>query len=474
MIKAYPMKIAILGFGREGKSTLAFLQKSKALIGDEVWILDKNRSIKIPRGVHSALGKNSLKNLGLFDIIFRSPGIPYNLPEFVRTRKTGVLFSSATKLFFGAVSHLSSVNSRLLVIGITGTKGKGTTSTILYNILKSAGKDVFLVGNIGTPALNILPRLQSLITHRKSKVIGHKSDVFVIMELSSFQLQDLETSPHIALITEMFPDHQDSHKSLSEYYGAKANIARYQTKSDKVFYFAHNKIGKETAAHGKGKKIAVNPYTPNSRELGNKIRKNIRIPGEHNFKNVFMATVVAKYLGIPTHTIIQTIKKFKSNEHRLEFVRRIRAHPRRNPRTSAVIEFYNDSASTNPHTTAAAINAFPSQSKILIAGGRDKNLNYDYKSLAQALNNSNTKLVVLIGENKKRIARVIKNSGVPIKFAKDLKEAIKLTYQFSTFYIPHSTFSIIFSPGAKSFDLFENYAERGKEFKKIVKKLTSH
>ena len=340
------MKLAILGFGREGKSVLNFLRKSKTLRGDEIFILDKNPNIKIPKSVHAITGKNCLKHLRGIDVVFRSPGIPYNLPELQRARKTGVLFSSATKLFFGAISHESIVNSHLLVIGITGTKGKGTTATILYNILKNAGEDVFLAGNIGIPALDLIPKIESRVTNRKSVVKSHKS-VFVILELSSFQLQDLEVSPSIAVVTDVFPDHQDSHKNLAEYYNAKTRIARYQKKTDSVFFMANNAMSRQIASKSKGRKIAVDEKT-----FSLFSEKDLKIRGDHNFKNAAMAATVAKNLGVATRVIVESVKKFAGTEHRLEFVRRIGG-----------VEFYNDSASTNPHTTAAAIRAFATSDK---------------------------------------------------------------------------------------------------------------
>ena len=173
------MKLAILGFGREGQSIFKFLQnrglaRVKTRIDadsisvnqhksalDEIWVLDKNPDIRIPRGVKTQLGKGYLKHLERFDIIFRSPGIPYTLPEIQKAKKTGVEISSPTKLFFELCPAK--------IIGVTGTKGKGTTSTLIYKILKAAGKDVFLAGNIGTPALDILSKTQMLADKNADK-----------------------------------------------------------------------------------------------------------------------------------------------------------------------------------------------------------------------------------------------------------------------------------------------------------------
>lgn len=425
------MKIAILGFGREGKAVLNFLKKSPKYKNAEISILDK------------VLNNDYLKNLTQFNIIFRSPGVPYNLPEIQKAIKKGAVFSSATDLFF---QNTKKVGCK--IIGITGTKGKGTTSTLLHKILKSAGKNAYLVGNIGKPAIEILPKL-----NKKS---------IVIFELSSFQLQGLKYSPDIAVVLNIFEDHLDSHKNFAEYIEAKANIARWQKKSDKILYDAGNKWSRWIVQKSHAKKI---PVLPNDFKLLK--LEDLKIHGEHNLKNIAIAAAVAKTLGINQEIIKKVIKNYRGMEHRLELVYS-------NILKNVGINFYNDSASTNPYTTAAAIRAFPSQPKILICGGKDKNL--DYSLLAKALKNSNTKLVILFGENKKKIAKVIfriKNKELRIKEVKNLKQAVNLAYKTGKSLIHNSYFIIhvLFSPGAASFDMFKDYKDRGKKFKEIVKLL---
>jgi len=464
---------------------------------EEIWVLDKNKDLKLPRGIHAHLGPHYLERLTEFDVIFRSPGIPYFLPQIQAAQKRGVIISSATKLFFeqlrGLMRTLRGQSQKTfspVIIGITGTKGKGTTCTLLYKMLKAAhatgstsspqassprpelgtkagqaGKDVYLAGNIGAPALNLLSKTHNLTPK-----------TYVILELSSFQLQDLETSPHIAAVLDIFPDHQDAHKNLAEYYGAKANIARHQTKRDSIFFFSHNALSRALARKSPGKKIGVDEkrfrlFSPSA----------VRLAGAHNFKNAVMAATIARSLGVPRATIVRIVKSFKGNEHRLELVRVIRMNSGRSGR---VIKFYNDSASTNPHTTAAAIRAFSSKTynlkpktsaTILIAGGRSKV--HDYQPIRKALN-AETKLVILIGENRKEIARAIRSSGVPFVFAKTLRDAVMravrearvIGHRLSVIG-PHTAACVLFSPGSASFDMFKDYAARGKQFKKIVKQL---
>jgi len=493
------IKIAILGFGREGQSVLRFLKargfariatrintdkyprasashlrQSAVRHGSpqaerEIWILDKNPKSVSGIGYRvsgTRSGKDYLKNLADFDLIFRSPGVPYNLPELRRARRSGVQFSSATKLFFQEITHLKPHTSNLTprIIGITGTKGKGTTSTLLYNILKAhrqssgqaAGKSVFLAGNIGKPALDIL----SGDNQRKS--------AYVILELSSFQLQDLKISPRIAVVLDVFPDHQDNHLNLKEYYEAKTNVARFQHPDGKTFFFRDSRLSKQVANHGRGKKIGVDP-----RRFTMFKPHDLKMPGYHNFKNAVMAATVAQSLGIPRKVILKTVKNFRGLEHRLELVRTIMVRQAHH-KNKSTIYFYNDSASTNPHTTAAAIRAFPSQPKILIAGGQDKGLNY--KPLAEALKNSDTNLVVLFGENKNKIKRQVANSGIRIVTCENLRVAIKIAYRFAKNLPPTAHYLlptvVLFSPGAASFDMFKNYADRGRQFKKLVRNLT--
>ena len=452
------MKIAILGFGREGKAVLKFLKKSTQYKRAEISILDKK------------LNKNYLDNLADFDVVFRSPGVPYNLPEIQSAIKKGVKFSSATNLFFDIIRRPIQtkhglmqtirisprqvrVSPRPLIIGITGTKGKGTTSTLLYKILKATKKDVYLAGNIGKPAIEILPKL--------------KKDSIVILELSSFQLQDLNPSaggPDIAVVLNIFEDHLDSHKNFNEYVNSKANIAKWQKKSDKIFYDASNKWSRWIAQKSKAAKIPVYSFQ-HSQEYENEIYlKNLKIHGEHNLKNVAMATTVAQSFGIKPEIIKKVVENYRGMEHRLELVN---SKILKNLR----INFYNDSASTNPYTAVAAVLAFPNQPKILICGGKDKNL--DYAPLTKALKNSNTKMVILFGENKEKIKKVISKQKLVIREVKNLNHAIQLAYKVAKSLVTNCQLpvTILFSPAAASFDMFKDYKDRGDKFKEIVKGL---
>jgi UDP-N-acetylmuramoylalanine--D-glutamate ligase len=421
------MKLAILGFGREGKALRTYLQRKYPK--QRIAILDKK------------IDPDYLKNLGDFDVIFRSPGVPYNLSEVQKALKKGVKFSSSTKVFFNEVAK----TKKGIIIGITGTKGKGTTSTLLFNILKAAKKDVHLAGNIGTPALAILSKL--------------KKNSIVILELSSFQLQGLGASPKIAAVLDVFPDHMDIHKNMKEYLEAKSEVARHQKKGDIIFFNSDNKTSALIAAKSKAKRVPVsekkfNLFSP----------EDLKIVGSHNFKNAVMAAEISLYLGVNPEIIKAAIKKYRGLDYRLELVKEIKVRDK-------IVRIYNDSASTNPDTTAAAIKAFR-QPVFLIAGGKDKKL--DYKTVYKALQRSSVKEVVLFGENKNKIKEAIRDSGVKINIAGDLLTALNEALNAAKRYLisnPEKRAEIVFSPGATSFDMFKDYEDRGGKFNDLVREL---
>jgi len=435
------MRVAILGFGREGKSLLKFLKKSLPA-GRQV-LKFKNAKISI---LDQKFDKNYLKNLSRFDIIFRSPGLPYTLPKLYRARSSGVEVSSATKLFF-SLAH----PYRKKLIGITGTKGKGTTSTLLTQILRNCGRKVILAGNIGKPMLDILPDIK-------------KAD-YVILELSSFQIQDLPQSPHIAVVLDVFPDHLDEHKTLREYYESKVNIGRFQRKSDAIFYFANNPLTKKIALKSPAKKFPVYPKENTPK------------------KNYGMAAAVARYLKCSESAIQKAIKNFRGLEHRLELVKTIsiRQKSYANVLKNIRMDFVNDSAATNPGATAAAIYTFK-EPLILIAGGRSKI--HDFSPMTKAIKEAkNLQMVILFGENKREIRDAIRKefnkskrtTAAPhIVLKPNLKSALELAYRFARPLVASGYWSntvVLFSPASASFDQFKNYADRGKTFKKFVRML---
>jgi len=419
-------KIVILGFGREGRALLSFLKK-EGVKPSQITICDK--SVVGAKGIAIQTGEGYLNGLDRFDIVFKSPGIPTALPEIHKIMLRGVL-NSPTNLFFDLCKGT--------IIGVTGTKGKGTTSTMLYNILKAAKKRVFLLGNIGKPALEYVRR------------IG-KGDV-VVMELSSFQLQHLKKSPHIAIVLDVTVDHLDHHKNAKEYRDAKRSIVAYQKKGDIAILDVDSSTARLFAKHTKAK----------VRYFGSKkktwiIEQDVCIPGAHNLKNASAAVLAAECVGISHEMILKGLKKFKGNEHRLEFVKEKNG-----------VRYYNDSAATNPDATIAALRAFETP-KILIVGGRNKG--FSYEELAREIQQSVIRGVVLLGENKKIVfdeLRKLKDTRLTKKIVlvDSLSDAVG---HASSIAQPGDV--VCYSPAAASFDMFRNYEERGKKFKSALSAL---
>lgn len=455
MIDFSGKKIAVLGLGIEGEDVCEFLLKHGATditIFDQKTAKKLGKAFKKFKGLKFRLGKDYLKD-GLigFNIIFRSPAFKLSLPEIQAAKKAmpagrqaGVEISSATKLFFQLCPGK--------IIGVTGTKGKGTTATLIYRILREAGKKVFLAGNIGEPALQLLSKLD-----KKS---------WVILELSSFQLQDLDKNPQIAVVLFITSEHLDYHKNTAEYIEAKTNIVRYQKKSNfcvlnadslvsasfskltpaRVYFFSRQQ--KTNGAYIKNKKIYVFDQLIGS-------VSEIKLRGEHNWDNVCAAATAGKLVGIDNESIKKVIFSFSGLEHRLELVREKKG-----------ISFYNDSFSTTPETAIAAIKSF-NQPIILIAGGSEKGSNY--VQLGQEIAENPVKILILIGQMAKKIKEAALNAGFSGKVIEDLnsmKEIVETAFQEAKIGDV-----VLLSPACASFGMFANYKDRGKQFKKYVKAL---
>ena len=403
---------------------LDFLKKEEVKLS-QITVCDKG--MVEMKGVSIQTGEEYLKNLDRFDIVFKSPGIPTILSEIQKVLKKGNVLSSPTNLFFDLC--------RGTIIGVTGTKGKGTTATMLYSILKTARRKAFLLGNIGKPAL---------LDVRKIK----KGDI-VIMELSSFQLQHLKKSPHIAIVLDVTVDHLDHHKNVKEYRDAKKSIVVYQKKGDIAILDADSAVVRSFAKHTKAKVLY----------FGNKEKtwitsSDIQVPGAHNIKNASAAALAAERMGVSREVILKGLKRFKGNEHRLEFVR-----------GKDGVRYYNDSAATNPDATIAALRAFNAP-KVFIIGGRNKG--FSYAGLAKEIQENTMRGVVLLGETKKVVfdeLKKLKDRGLmkKVMVVESLSDAVG-----NASSIAQAGDVVIYSPSATSFDMFRDYDERGKKFKEII------
>lgn len=445
-MKTENVRIGIIGFAREGKSLADFLYE-RLKGSSEITFLDR-KTIKAgdrDKRFRYKTGKDYLSTLTSFDVVFRSPGVPFLTAEIQAAKKSGVAISSVTNIFFQEIHALREKKRSEYpkIIAVTGTKGKGTTATLIYSMLKKAGRKVVLAGNIGVPMLDVLAQA--------------KRSEFIVLELSSFQLQDLKHSADVAVLVPVSPDHLDHHKTMAEYVNAKAQLTKTQAKGCRAYCVSGNKLSEKIVSFSPGKKTFVQPekftlFSPS----------DLTVPGMHNFENAVLAATVAGDLGIDMSAIVSAARAFKGLPHRLEFVRKLSA------KGSHVLVF-DDSAGTNPITSVAAARAFSIPSVVMI-GGVGK---VSYAPLRE-LKKTNASAVVLFGrdgkEAKKFIPRHIQAVTVPGKdFSKIVKVATDLSLSLSREL--HSDVALLFSPASASFDMFENAYQRGDLFQELVKKM---
>ncbi len=411
-------KTLILGFGREGKATLDYYKKHYP--NTEIGITDQND------------GENYLERLKDYDVIIKSPGIPY-LPEIKAAQKQGKTITSATQIFFE--------NFKGKIIGVTGTKGKSTSASLIYEVLKKGGMDAHLVGNIGKPALDLLDQLNE--------------NSIVVYELSSFQLEDLEKSPQLAVITNIYPEHLDHHKDFSLYQKAKSNITMFQKKHDYLIYNQDIPELKYIAQKTQAKKI---PFSKKDRQMVLDLIHKDTVPllGEFNLLNIVPAIIIGRLFNVKDNKIEAAIINFKPLPYRLEFITEARR-----------IRFYNDSLSTIPQATIQALSALGENVETLIAGGYDRGL--DYSVLGEAIARSNVKTLILFPDTGVKIWEALKkySKKLPQRFdILDMKKAVEIAFAQTK-----SGKIVLLSPASSSFNIFEDYEDRGNQFKDWVKKL---
>jgi UDP-N-acetylmuramoylalanine--D-glutamate ligase len=424
------MNVAIIGYGAEGKSALAYWQKR----GEAVTVCDVKTDIQLPDGVTPQLGPGFLDNLDQFDLIVRSPGIK---PSMIKTAKP---VTSVTREFFA--------NCPVPIIGVTGTKGKGTTSSLIAKILETAGHKVWLGGNIGVPPLDFLEQ------------IGENDKV--VLELSSFQLIDLTQSPQVAAMLMLSADHLDYHSDEDEYHQAKANIYRYQQPADRAVYNAGDKVTSRLVELSPGQHV---PYgSPEGAHVADgwvcfgseKIIAvgEVGLIGEHNLENICAALASTRHLVADVQPIAQAIKDFKGLPHRLEFVGALEN-----------VRYYDDSFSTNPMATVVGVKAF-AEPKVLIVGGYNRAI--EIKEMVDAIASSGVKHAILIGETAQQIAEMLATIGFKNYELgpRTMPEIVALAKSRAT-----AGDVVLLSPGFASFDMFENYKVRGELYQAAVKAL---
>jgi UDP-N-acetylmuramoylalanine--D-glutamate ligase len=433
------MKIAIVGFDVEGRATFDYLTK---LGNHQLTICDENPDVEVPAGTPAQLGPNYLHGLEAFDVIVRTPGLH---PRKILDLNPGVeeRLTSHLNLFYGACPTQN-------IIGITGTKGKGTTSSLVAKMLEASGKTVFLGGNIGVPPLTFADKLDE--------------SSWVVLELSSFQLIDARYAPHIAACLMVVPEHLNWHADFAEYVRAKAQLFVHQTADDTAIYFVGNETSKEIAEHSKGQKIPYfaepGAYVQDGQIIidGQSICRvdELKLLGEHNWQNACAAVTIVWQAARDVAAIRSVLTTFSGLEHRLEFVREV-----------ANVKYYNDSFGTTPETAIVAIKAF-SEPKVIVLGGSDKGA--DYTELANVVASSNVRSALLIGETAPKLRAALDAAGfIGIRDGgTNMQEIMQNT---ATVAQPGDV--VLLSTANASFDMFHDYKDRGEQFKQAVQGLDS-
>lgn len=448
-------RVAIIGLGVSNVPLLKYFYDLKA----QVTVFDNRTIEEIPKDIMDKItqynfefsfGKDSLTKLNNFHLILRSPSCMPNQPALEQETKRGAIVTSEIELLLKMVP--------CKVIGVTGSDGKTTTTSLIYEILKQAGYHCYLGGNIGTPLFTKLKEMNT--------------EDIVVLELSSFQLMQMEVSPDIAVITNVSPNHLNVHKSYEEYIEAKKNIFLNQEEKGMVVLNYDNEITKEMAKQANGKVVFFSSKTKLEdgiildneviKECEDKLRKHlvsvdkVKLRGTHNYENICAAIAATKTL-VDTEQIVEAICEFNGVAHRLELVRQING-----------VKWYNDSIGTSPTRTIAGLQAFEEEI-ILIAGGYDKHL--DYQPMAKPVVDK-VKGLILVGQTADKIFEAVKEQleeekkQLDIYLCNELSQTVQIANK-----IAKSGQIVLFSPASASFDMFKNFEERGDKFKELVNQL---
>ena len=395
-------------------------------------------------------GENSLDKLIGFDIIFRSPSCRPDTPQIVKELERGAVLTSeiemVLKLTLGKI------------IAVTGTEGKTTTTSLIHAIIQKSGKRCFFGGNMGRPIF--------------TQIKDMTSDDIVILELSSFQLMEVDKSADIAVVTNIYPDHLNVHKSYEEYRETKENIFRYQNESGITILNYDNEFTREFAKDAKGNVVFFSSkerlndgyiydntdetikYCENGVRRHIIKKSDIKLRGIHNYENICAALAATSSI-VDVDTQIKAIEEFVGVEHRLEFVRELEG-----------VKWYNDSIGTSPASTIAGLNSF-NEDIVLLAGGSDKGL--DYTEIGEVIAKK-VRVLILTGPTSEKIEQATKKAlngkSIEIYYPTNMQEAVNLAKEVS-----QKGDVVLLSPASASFDLYKNFEERGNKFKELVKEL---
>lgn len=436
-------KIFILGMARSGFEAARLLAKDNEVLITDIkeQPIDQVETLKDLNVKYIITEDPSYLLDESFDLVVKNPGIKYNHQTVLKARKLNIPVINELEL---AYNYL---NKQVNIIGITGSNGKTTTTTLIYEILKEDGKNVFLGGNIGIPLCNF--------------VLDIKENDFLVLEISDHQLCDMyKFKTNISVLTNIFPVHLDFHDSFERYKMMKKRIFNNHTNNDVAIINFDNEEAKNLTLD-----------IPSSKKYFSKILKQtcyifdnsiyyldekiislneIKLKGNHNYENIMAAIMAVKEYQVKTSSIVKVLKKFNGVPHRLEFVKNING-----------INFYNDSKATNCESTKIALNSF-SGPTILLLGGLDRG--HSFYDLTDSM--KNVKYVACYGETKKRIKEFCDDLNIMCEEFNNLKEATEAAYEKA---IKNDT--ILLSPACASWDQYPSFEKRGEEFKEIVNRL---
>ncbi|MFA6923793.1 MAG: UDP-N-acetylmuramoyl-L-alanine--D-glutamate ligase [Bacteroidales bacterium] len=444
-------KILILGFGREGQSTYKvirkYFQNLLLTIADLNKGIQESSILKGDKNINFKTGEEYLKNLDEFDLIIKSPGISLNK---INEKFPFEKITSQTGIFFNLFSER--------IIGITGTKGKSTTSSLIYHILKLHNDNVVFAGNIGIPVFDIIDDINE--------------KTLIVCEISSHQLEYIRNAPHISILLNYFQEHLDYYKTYDDYKLAKFNIVLHQNEKDYLIYNSDNHETVEMIKKYNLKRSYVPFSICNALKEGIYVSCNFviyknnfteekvyditsfrNIKGEHNLYNMISAIAVGKILGLSNKIINEGLSSFKGLPHRMEYVGNYEG-----------IDFYNDSIATIPEATIEAVKALKKVNTLII-GGFDRGI--DYNILIDFLENNYIEHIVFIDETGKRIMVAMKSRNKcnsEMFFVNTMKEAVEI----SKAKTEKNTICLL-SPAAASYGMFKNFEDRGEQFMKLVK-----
>ena len=435
-------KVVIMGLGLQGGGVGA--AKFFCSQGADVLVTDLKNKDELKDSLEKikdlpvtyTLGKHKEEDFLNSDLIIKNPGVGEESPFLKTARKAGIPVETDINIFFEL--------TEALVVGVTGTKGKSTIASFIYKILKTHKKDVFLAGNIGVSPLEIIPKV--------------KKGSWVVLELSSFELEHLEKSPEIAVVCSIYPDHLNRYKNLKEYVKAKKTIYKYQGPKDFLVLNYDDPLVKKMAQDAKSQILFYSKESLPLKKFGCFLKdgkiffkkealakiEDLRIKGDHNISNALAALTVAKILRIPSKKIKKAMSSFKGVKDREQLVLERDG-----------IKYVNDTTATIPEAVCSALERFSNENIVLIAGGENKGVRYE--KMAEAIEKNAKSLVLLPGSASEELKKHLKKIKVIPAFS--MKEAVKKAKEKA-----EEGDIVLLSPGAASFNLFDNEFDRGEQF----------